>query len=141
MSYGLHVDADPQGLDVRRRRAEGDDPGTAAYRACSRTDGGQPVVLERGIRAIILHMAKRRPPRPTDSEATENPIATHAAMLGYGLLFAATLTAYWPAMQGSLLWDDTRHVTSAELQSFHGLWRIWFNLGATQQYYPLLHSA
>ena len=23
----------------------------------------------------------------------------------------------------------------------HGLWRIWFSLGATQQYYPLLHSA
>src|SRR6202007_2259365 len=27
------------------------------------------------------------------------------------------------------------------LQSLHGLWRIWFDLGATQQYYPLLHSA
>ncbi|MGA2696036.1 MAG: tetratricopeptide repeat protein [Terriglobales bacterium] len=26
-------------------------------------------------------------------------------------------------------------------QSFHGLWRIWFELGATQQYYPLLHTA
>jgi tetratricopeptide (TPR) repeat protein len=25
--------------------------------------------------------------------------------------------------------------------SLHGLWRIWFDLGATQQYYPLLHSA
>src|ERR1019366_10234774 len=28
-----------------------------------------------------------------------------------------------------------------DLQSLHGLWRIWFDLGATQQYYPLLHSA
>ena len=28
-----------------------------------------------------------------------------------------------------------------ELASFHGLWRIWFEMGATQQYYPLLHSA
>jgi len=27
------------------------------------------------------------------------------------------------------------------LRSLHGLWRIWFDLGATQQYYPLLHSA
>jgi tetratricopeptide (TPR) repeat protein len=33
------------------------------------------------------------------------------------------------------------HVTRADLQSMHGLWRIWFDLGATQQYYPLLHSA
>ena len=28
-----------------------------------------------------------------------------------------------------------------ELRSWHGLYRIWFELGATQQYYPLLHSA
>ncbi|MGA7382829.1 MAG: tetratricopeptide repeat protein [Terriglobales bacterium] len=27
------------------------------------------------------------------------------------------------------------------MQSLHGLWRIWFELGATQQYYPLLYSA
>ncbi len=33
------------------------------------------------------------------------------------------------------------HVTRPELQSLHGLWRIWFDLPATQQYYPLLHSA
>jgi hypothetical protein len=32
-------------------------------------------------------------------------------------------------------------VTRPGLQSFHGLWRIWFDLGATQQYYPLLHTA
>jgi tetratricopeptide (TPR) repeat protein len=40
-----------------------------------------------------------------------------------------------------MIWDDTAHVTSPALQSLHGLWRIWFELGATQQYYPLLHSA
>src|SRR4029079_8248566 len=32
-------------------------------------------------------------------------------------------------------------VTSPELQSFDGLTRIWFDLGATQQYYPVTHSA
>ena len=32
-------------------------------------------------------------------------------------------------------------MTSPALQSLHGLWRIWFDLRATQQYYPLLHSA
>jgi tetratricopeptide (TPR) repeat protein len=40
-----------------------------------------------------------------------------------------------------LLWDDNHHVTKLDLRSLHGLWRIWFDLGATQQYYPLLHSA
>ena len=29
----------------------------------------------------------------------------------------------------------------ADLQSPEGLWRIWFDLTATQQYYPLTHSA
>ena len=57
------------------------------------------------------------------------------------LLVCATLAAYLPALRGGLLWDDRSHVTGPDLQSLHGLWRIWFDLGATQQYYPLLHSA
>ena len=32
-------------------------------------------------------------------------------------------------------------MTRPELRSLAGLWRIWTDLGATQQYYPLLHSA
>jgi len=57
------------------------------------------------------------------------------------MIFCATLAAYLPAVRGGLLWDDSSHLTKPGLQSFHGLWRIWFELGATQQYYPLLHSA
>jgi tetratricopeptide (TPR) repeat protein len=57
------------------------------------------------------------------------------------LLFAVTALAYLPAMSGGLLWDDDAHVTKPELRSLSGLYRIWFDLGATQQYYPLLHSA
>ncbi len=65
-----------------------------------------------------------------------------AAAIGtWALLFGATLIAYLPALQGGLLWDDDHHVISPDLQSLHGLWRIWFDAGATQQYYPLLHSA
>jgi tetratricopeptide (TPR) repeat protein len=59
----------------------------------------------------------------------------------YPLLIASTLIAYLPALRGPLLWDDNMHVTRPELQSLHGLRRIWFDLPATQQYYPLLHSA
>ncbi len=59
----------------------------------------------------------------------------------YALIFAAALVAYWPSLRGTLLWDDTSHVTAPALQSFKGLGRIWFSLGATQQFYPLLHSA
>lgn len=49
--------------------------------------------------------------------------------------------AYLPAWRGGLLWDDQAHVTAPALRSLHGLGRIWFELGATQQYYPLLHTA
>jgi len=66
---------------------------------------------------------------------------TRAAIGTWALLFFATLIAYLPALRGGLLWDDDHHLTSPDLQSFHGLWRIWFDPGATQQYYPLLHSA
>ena len=50
-------------------------------------------------------------------------------------------TAYHPALHGGPLWDDFSHITVPELRSFNGLWRVWTEIGATQQYYPLLHSA
>ena len=62
-------------------------------------------------------------------------------VLPYLTLLAVTVLAYLPAVTGGLLWDDDAHITRPALQSWSGLWRIWFQLGATQQYYPLLHSA
>ncbi len=56
-------------------------------------------------------------------------------------LVVAVFLVYQPAWRGGLLWDDNAHVTKPELRSWHGLYRIWFDLKATQQYYPLLHSA
>src|SRR5687768_12164386 len=56
-------------------------------------------------------------------------------------LASATLLAYAPALNGGFLWDDDAHVTAPALRSLEGLWRIWFDLGATQQYYPVAHSA
>ncbi|MEO6876293.1 MAG: tetratricopeptide repeat protein [Opitutaceae bacterium] len=58
--------------------------------------------------------------------------------LGMALL---GVIAYYPALHGGFLWDDSAHVTKPELRSLAGLARIWFELGATQQYYPVLHSA
>src|SRR5271154_4308017 len=56
-------------------------------------------------------------------------------------LLAALLAAYWPSLHGGLMWDDDAHVTRPELRSVHGLVSIWRDPGATQQYYPVLHSA
>jgi tetratricopeptide (TPR) repeat protein len=57
------------------------------------------------------------------------------------VIFAVTLLAYLPAVRGGFLWDDDFHLTQPDLQSVEGLKRIWFEAGATQQFYPLLHSA
>ncbi len=56
-------------------------------------------------------------------------------------LVVAVFLVYQPAWQGELLWDDNGHVTPPELRSWHGLYRIWFDVGATQQYYPLSETA
>ena len=57
------------------------------------------------------------------------------------LVFCATLLAYLPALRGGFIWNDSDYVTAPGLRSLAGLWRIWTRVGATQQYYPLLHSA
>ncbi len=56
-------------------------------------------------------------------------------------LVAVVFLVYQPVWRGGFLWDDDAHVTRLELRSWQGLYRIWFDAGATQQYYPLLHSA
>src|SRR5580698_8466265 len=57
-------------------------------------------------------------------------------------LVLLVMLAYLPAVRGQFIWDDDFHVVkSAPLRSLAGLWRIWFEPGATQQYYPLTHSS
>jgi protein O-mannosyl-transferase len=57
------------------------------------------------------------------------------------LLFATLIATYFPALQGGMVWDDDAHITPPALRSLHGLHRIWGEVGATQQYYPVLHTA
>ncbi len=57
-----------------------------------------------------------------------------------GALIIVTLAAYFPAWNGQALWDDDGHMTKPALRSVTGLARIWIEPGATQQYYPLVHS-
>ena len=74
------------------------------------------------------------------------PVANHKLawlkQIGLGLLLlGATALAYLPALEGGQIIDDVSHVTAPALQSFAGLWRIWSKVGATHQYFPILHSA
>jgi Flp pilus assembly protein TadD len=83
---------------------------------------------------------------PRGKAAPASPAGTRKAFstpgwLAFILLAASTLAAYLPVWRAGFVWDDDGHVTRPDLRSLHGLWRIWFEPGATQQYYPLLHSA
>jgi tetratricopeptide (TPR) repeat protein len=84
------------------------------------------------------------------ARSNEMPAAAPAAVpapawaspgLRIGIIFAAALAAYFPALSAGFVWNDRDYVTRPALRALGGLRLIWFKLGATEQYYPLLHSA
>lgn len=61
--------------------------------------------------------------------------------LWYAALMGVTLLAYLPALWAGYIWDDGGYVQyNSTLRSLDGLRRIWFEFGATQDYYPLTFS-
>ncbi len=63
------------------------------------------------------------------------------ALIGLAPVLLTTFLVYLPALRGGILWDDDSNLTRPELQSFSGLYRIWFDPTATSQYYPLVNTA
>ena len=92
-------------------------------------------------------MKEAKAKKPARQTVPSNPVSSlylglSSSDIGLAaLLFGLLLFVYLPALQGGFLWDDDAHITRPTLQSFSGLWSIWFKPGATQQYYPLLHTA
>src|SRR5262245_1231977 len=86
---------------------------------------------------------RRSTPRTVAAADAIAPTAAAPTWRYLGLflaLMAVLMLVYQPALRGGRLWDDDAHLTRVELQSLGGLWRIWFEPGATQQYYPVVHS-
>jgi tetratricopeptide (TPR) repeat protein len=81
-----------------------------------------------------------KPAKLTVTRKATGPIAWRKEWWLGVLLLAAILVAYQPVWHAGFVWDDDAHVTSPALRSWQGLARIWLELGATQQYYPLVHS-
>ena len=58
------------------------------------------------------------------------------------LLVVLILVAYQQVWHAGFIWDDDSYVTkNPTLRDLHGLWRIWFDLTSTPQYYPLVHTS
>ncbi|NLS93434.1 MAG: tetratricopeptide repeat protein [Planctomycetaceae bacterium] len=79
---------------------------------------------------------KSRKARPAPEPARSRPV-----LLLFIAVAAVALLAYQPVWRGGLLWDDDAHLTASSLASWNGLWRIWTDYTATQQYYPVVNSA
>ncbi len=85
------------------------------------------------------------PPSPggRSAKTAVAPVSQHeragSHWLG-ALVLGATVVAYLPALTAGFIWNDRDYVTAPALQSVTGLGRIWSEIGATEQYYPLLHS-
>ena len=57
-------------------------------------------------------------------------------------LLGLTLLAYLPALHGGYIWDDDAYViNNLTLRTADGLRQIWFEIRATPQYYPLVHTS
>ena len=63
-------------------------------------------------------------------------------LLAGAALVAMVLASYAWTLQADFIWDDDAYVTkNATLESLDGLRRIWFEIGAVPQYYPLVHTS
>lgn len=62
--------------------------------------------------------------------------------LGGILLVLMVAGVYWPTLENGFVSDDGTYLThNKALETPEGLWDIWFKLGTTEQYYPLVHTS
>ncbi|RIK66041.1 MAG: O-GlcNAc transferase [Planctomycetota bacterium] len=94
---------------------------------------------------------RRTNPRHRQAEADGDETSIHIAGTAPSPRFAAiiiglaivslTLLVYARAIAGGFIWDDDSYILNNEtLNRAAGLWRIWFEIGATPQYYPLVFT-
>jgi tetratricopeptide (TPR) repeat protein len=96
-------------------------------------------------------MRRMTGPKPVDDPVSKSTATAARIIKGYFedrlwllamILVGLTLIAYQPVWHAGFIWDDDRYVTgNLMLRSLDGLWRIWFQLGATPQYYPFVFTS
>src|SRR5277367_4482674 len=96
-------------------------------------------------------MAKRSKRRNQTQEAVRKPqaaagkkafsLGSNSLLLRAALIAAATLLAFWPALNGDWIWDDHLYIThNPLLHDPARLWRAWFDPGSFIEYYPIEQS-
>jgi len=61
---------------------------------------------------------------------------------GAGFLAFLTFTAYFPTFQNFYIWDDDLYLTqNPYLNDFEGLKRLWLDMNARLQYYPMVFTS
>ncbi len=85
-------------------------------------------------------------PRHSSRTSINGDTATTASLANFiptaMALIVVTLIAYLPAFGAEFIWDDDAYLTNnAVLFAPDALRRIWFELGATIQYYPLVFTS
>lgn len=57
-------------------------------------------------------------------------------------LVVLVVAVYFGSLSGEFVWDDDSNIVkSVPVRTLDGLRRIWFEPGATQQYYPVTHTS
>ena len=65
----------------------------------------------------------------------------HPTLLWGAALVLIVTIVYWPTLENGFVSDDWEYIDgNLALRSLSGLRNIWFKLGTTEQYYPLVHS-
>jgi protein O-mannosyl-transferase len=114
---------------ARRKRRNNTNPKEEPQREAA--DGGRSSVA-------VVGRGRSLPAGPAAASATRLSVRE---WLFLAAMAVAVVLVYQPAWHGGQIWDDDQHITRPELQSIEGLYRTWFEVGATLQYYPVVHTA
>ena len=72
----------------------------------------------------------------------ESAAEARRLLAGAALLLGLTFAAYWGVLDCGYIWDDDLRVyQNPSLLSLAGLRRIWFDVAANKQYYPLVFTS
>ena len=68
-------------------------------------------------------------------------VSSRRTWLACSSLLLLVAFVYWPTVANGFVSDDVYYIKdNVALRSLSGLANIWFKLGTTEQYYPLVHS-